>query len=398
MARELAISIYLFAFRVLFSIFKLYPQRKKTVAVSSFGDNIAFTVNYLQNLTDEEIVILQELNSKFKLDSNKHNIIPFDIKQHPIAYVKGIYHLATASTVLVDTYQGFLASTNFRPGTTCIQLWHAAGALKQFGLEDPSNQYRSKRALDRFKQVYSRFDYTVVGSEKMANTFKRSFGLTDNRILRTGIPRSDLLYDVTRRDEVCQSINKQFPEINGRRIILYTPTFRDEHLSNYQLELDIKQMYQSLSDEYVLFIKLHPAVSGFITNDLFEDFVFDLSDYKDTNELLLITDILISDYSSIPFEYAIMEKPMIFFAYDMEEYKVTSGLIDDYENQVPGPIVSSTFEIVRTIQEQDFSIEKVCDFRKSWNEYSNGNASKELALFLTDTDQRNQHKVLARVD
>ncbi|WP_424475198.1 CDP-glycerol glycerophosphotransferase family protein [Oceanobacillus kimchii] len=398
MAREFAISIYLFVFRVLFSIFKLYPQKKKTVAVSSFGDNIAFTVNYLQNLTDEEIVILQELNSKFKFDSNKHNIIPFDMKKHPVAYVKGIYHLATASTVLVDTYQGFLASTNFRPGTTCIQLWHAAGALKQFGLEDPSNQYRSKRALDRFKRVYSRFDYTVVGSEKMADTFKRSFGLTDNRILRTGIPRSDLLFDTTRRNEVYQLINKEFPEINGRKIILYTPTFRDEHLSNYQLELDIKQMYQSLSDEYVLFIKLHPAVTGFITNDLFEDFVFDLSDYKDTNELLLITDILISDYSSIPFEYAIMEKPMIFFAYDMEEYKITSGLIHDYEDHVPGPVVGSTFEIVRRIQEQDFSIEKVSAFRDSWNEYSNGNASRELALFLTDTEEPKQHKVLARAD
>ncbi|WP_077597016.1 CDP-glycerol glycerophosphotransferase family protein [Oceanobacillus kimchii] len=394
MARELAISIYLFAFRVLFSIFKFYPQKKKTVAVSSFGDNIAFTVNYLQNLTDEEIIILQESNSKFQFDSNKQNIIPFDLKQHPIAYVKGIYHLATASTVLVDTYQGFLASTNFRPGTTCIQLWHAAGALKQFGLEDPSNQYRSKRALDRFKQVYSRFDYTVVGSEKMAETFKRSFGLNDNRILRTGIPRSDLLYDTTRRDEVYQTINQHFPEINGRKIILYTPTFRDEHLSNYQLELDIKQMYQSLSDEYVLFIKLHPAVSGFITNDLFEDFVFDLSDYKDTNELLLITDILISDYSSIPFEYAIMEKPMIFFAYDMEEYKITSGLIHDYEDHVPGPVVSSTFEIVETIKEKEFNLEKIRLFRDSWNEYSDGQSSHQLALFLTGQEETKKEKAL----
>lgn len=334
MVRELAITAYLFAFRILFEIGKWFPQKNKTVAVASFGDNISFTVASLRNLSNEEIYILKDSSCRHNFDDLGVKVIPFTMK-HPIHFLKSIYHLATAKTILLDTYQGFLASTNFRSGTTCIQLWHAAGALKRFGLEDPTNELRSNRAMNRFKKVYSHFDYSVVGSEKMANSFKQSFGMSDQQIIRTGIPRSDLLFDQKRREQVYNDIKKQFPSIRDRKIILYTPTFRNNSLESYELELDLHRMNQELSDDYVLFIKLHPAVSASFNYELYEDFIYDVSDYKDTNELLLITDLLISDYSSIPFEYAILERPMIFFAYDLEEYKIESGLIQDYEQEVP---------------------------------------------------------------
>ncbi|GIO23401.1 CDP-glycerol glycerophosphotransferase family protein [Oceanobacillus sp. J11TS1] len=392
MARELAITAYLFAFRIFFNICKWFPQKKKTVAVASFGDNIAFTLSSLQNLSNEEIYILKDSSCRYNFDGLKATVIPFDIK-HPISYLKSIYHLATAKTILLDTYQGFLASTNFRKGTTCVQLWHAGGALKRFGLEDPTNEVRSNRALKRFKSVYSRFDYSVVGSEKMADSFKESFGLADEQIIRTGIPRSDLLFDQDRRDRVYNNIKKQFPSIRDRKIILYTPTFRNDALDKYDLELDLHRMYQELSDDYVLFIKLHPAVSAGLKYDLYEDFVYDFSNYKDTNELLLITDLLISDYSSIPFEYATLERPMIFFAYDLEEYKITSGLIDHYEDVVPGPVVSSTNEIIRVIQSDAFDYEKIRSFKQTYSEYSQGHSSDDLVLFLTGTEEQASEKV-----
>ncbi|MCT1905337.1 CDP-glycerol glycerophosphotransferase family protein [Oceanobacillus sojae] len=392
MARELAITAYLFAFRILFEIGKGFPQKNKTVAVASFGDNISFTVASLRNLSNEEIYILKDSSCRYNFDDLGVKVIPFTMK-HPIHFLKSIYHLATAKTILLDTYQGFLASTNFRSGTTCIQLWHAAGALKRFGLEDPTNEVRSNRAMNRFKKVYSHFDYSVVGSEKMADSFKQSFGLSDQQIIRTGVPRSDLLFDQKRREQVYNNIRKQFPSIRDRKIILYTPTFRNNSLESYDLELDLHRMNQELSDDYVLFIKLHPAVSASFNYELYEDFVYDVSDYKDTNELLLITDLLISDYSSIPFEYAILEKPMIFFAYDLEEYKIESGLIQDYEQEVPGPVVSSTNEIIRVIQEDAFDYEEIHRFNQAYNEYSQGHSSNNLAMYLTGTEEKESGKI-----
>ncbi|WP_261796299.1 CDP-glycerol glycerophosphotransferase family protein [Oceanobacillus massiliensis] len=336
-------------------------------------------------------MILKDSSCKYNFDDSIANIISFNMK-HPIDYLKSIYHLATATTVLVDTYFGFLAVTNFRPGTTCIQLWHAAGAIKHFGLQDPSNETRSQRAIDRFQQVYDRFDYTVVGSEKMADTFRESFGITNNRILRTGVPRSDILFNQEKKQQIYHYIHSKYPLIGDKKIILYTPTFREDQFTDYQLELDIPQMYRELSDEYVLFIKLHPAVSNYVISEEFDDFVYDVSDYKDTNELLLITDLLISDYSSIPFEYAILEKPMIFFAYDMEQYKITSGLINDYGNQMPGPVVSTTYEIIYSIREKAFDMNQIQSFKEQWNEYSTGNSSINLARFLAGVEEKEETK------
>ncbi|MCJ0929616.1 CDP-glycerol glycerophosphotransferase family protein [Virgibacillus halodenitrificans] len=392
MARELGITLYLFVFRVIFNLFKQLPQKKKTVCVASFGDNIFYAVRELQKLSNEEIIILKDNSCRYDFHALHVSSISFSMK-HPFAFFLSIYHLATSTTIIVDTYYGFLDVTRFRHGVRCIQLWHAAGALKQFGLQDPSIAERSERAKNRFQNVYSRFDYTVVGSDEMAATFKHSFGLTEDRIVRTGVPRTDIFFDEQEKQRILLDLKQDFQAIGDRKIILYAPTFRKEELDHFQMALDIHTMYQSLSNEYVLFIKPHPAVSYSIEEN-YKDFVFDVSRYADTNHLLLITDILITDYSSIPFEYALLEKPMIFFAYDLEEYKVTNGLIDDYENQMPGPVVFTTEEIVDAIQHNRFDYDKIREFSELWNAYSNGNSSKQLAAFLSDTEERSKEKVL----
>lgn len=382
MAREIAISIYLVMFRLLFNMMKLFPQKKKTVCVASFGDNIFYTTKALKTISNEDIVILKEPTCRYKFDSSIAQIILFDLK-HPISYVKSIYHLATASTILIDNYFGFLAATKFRKGAICIQLWHAAGAIKQFGLLDPTNELRTEKAKERFQMVYNNFHYSIVGSEKMADTFQASFGLPNDRFLRTGIPRSDILFDNTRKKEIYNEMLQKYPEIRNKKIILYAPTFRNHQLTDYRLNIDIDLLYEELADDYVLFIKPHPAVS-YTLNEKHNDFVYDVGHYDDSNELLLIVDLLITDYSSIPFEYALLEKPMIFYAYDIDEYRRTSGLIEDYENEMPGPVVYSTEAIIKVIQSDNFDINKIKSFAIDWNEYSNGHSSMNVARFITE--------------
>lgn len=391
MAREFAITLYLCIFYILFNLFKICPQKKKTIGVASFGDNVFYTMNALKDISEEDLIILKIPSCKFEFDSTVTEIIPFNLNK-PISYLKSIYHLATATNIVVDNYFGFLAVTKFRPNTTCVQLWHAAGAIKQFGLKDPTNENRSKKAMTRFNKVYNNFHYSIVASENMALTFQESFGVTSDRILRTGLPRTDIYFNNLKRHQIIQDMQQQYPDIVGKKIILYAPTFRNNQLANYQLELDIEKLYEELSHEYVLFIKPHPAVHYSFEND-YSNFVYDVSHSYDTNHLLLITDILISDYSSIPFEYALLEKPMVFFAYDLEEYKLSSGLIEDYENQMPGPIVSTTEAVINKIKEGNFDYQKIQAFAEEWNEYSNGKSSLKLARFLADIDEVKKEKV-----
>jgi|SRR5690625_3152645 len=381
MARELAVTIYLFIFRTLFNIFKLFPRKKKTVFVASFGVNILYTLRELEKQTDEQTIILKSSSCKtiFKKAPNRTQL---DFKPSRLSdWIKSIYHLATAGTVFVDNYYGFLAVTDFRSSTKCIQLWHAAGAIKQFGLKDLSIENRPPRAYERFKKVYQRFDHVIVGSETMTAIFREGFGVSTHQILRTGIPRTDFFFDDETKDEVDKTLELQFPIIKTKKVILYAPTYRDNELNVSDLKLDIDNMYRELHEDYVLFLRLHPAVSGMLKND-YPDFVFNVSVDYNINHLLVITDILISDYSSIPFEFSLLHKPMVFFAYDIDQYAEERGFWDNYDNLVPGPIVENTDNLITVIKADNFDMERVQAFSDEWNQYSDGFSSERLIKAL----------------
>lgn len=377
MFRELAVIIYLLVFRFFFNIFSICPQKNKSTFVASFGDNVLFTLRELEKHTDDQVVVLKTGQSRvdFKIHPNRL-VLDFE-PRHLFEWIRSIYHLATSKTIFIDNYFGFLAEVRFKPNVKCIQLWHAAGAIKQFGLMTPSSQKRSPKAIKRFKQVYSRFDYVVAGSEKMADIFCKSFEIGDEKILRTGIPRTDFFYDENSMKATADALRKKYPVISDKKVILYAPTFRDDELSVSAFALDIEKMYKKLKDDYVLFLRTHPAVRLHFANN-YPDFTIDLTDYPDVNELLTVTDLLITDYSSIPFEFSLLQKPMIFFPYDLEEYSQIRGFYEPYEQLVPGPIVKNTDELLDIILNSKFDMTKVVEFAHEWNEYSTGTASQRL--------------------
>lgn len=383
--RACLISIYLFLFQCIFTLYKALPQRRKIVCVASFGDNIFFTAKQLSQLTDHEIVILREQQCTYPFDESIVKVVPFYIAR-PLWFIKSIYHLATASTVVVDNYFAFLSVTKFRKNTTCIQLWHAAGAIKKFGFEQPTTKTRSTADLRRFTKVYNRFDYTIVGSQTMADMFRASFGLADNRLKRTGIPRTDFFFDKGEMEKVRLRLAERLPISGRKKVILYAPTFRLQQLHDYQLQLDFEQLYEALSDDYILLLKLHPSVSSNCRLP-YHDFIYDVTDYYDINHLLVCTDILITDYSSVPFEFSLLERPMIFYAYDQEEYVLENGLIADYQNRMPGPIVHTTKEIIDVILKEKFMLDKVSTFSEEWNLYSNGDSSLNVAKLILECEE-----------
>ncbi|MFD1037146.1 CDP-glycerol glycerophosphotransferase family protein [Virgibacillus byunsanensis] len=358
-------------------MFKLLPQKKKTTFVASFCTNVLFTMRELEKCSDEDIIILKTHQCFITFEDNPNRTIIKLKAPHIMDWFRSIYHLATSRMVFVDNYYGFLAVTKFRSGTKCIQLWHAAGAIKKFGLKDLSIENRHPRACKRFRKVYGRFDFVVVGSEKMAVIFRESFDLSAKRILRTGIPRTDFFFDTVAKHEAAKFLIQEFPIIGEKKVILYAPTYRDHRLQAGDLRLDIEKMYEVLSDEYVLFLSLHPKASVSIQNE-YPDFVFDASGGVHINHLLVIADVLISDYSSVPFEFSLLNKPMVFFAYDLEEYAQNKGFWEDYEELVPGPVVKTTGELIDVLKNGEYRLEQVRDFANEWNKYSNGKSSKRL--------------------
>lgn len=384
MVRELAITLYLSVFRAIFTTFKQFPQKKKTTFVASFGENILYTVKELEKQMDEQVVILKTSHCKTDFGSDRLTL-NFETG-NPADWIRSVYHLATCEKVFVDNYFGFLAAVAFKPSVQCIQLWHAAGAIKQFGLKDPAIQGRSRLAYKRFNKVYRQFDHVVVGSDHMASIFRESFNLSEDRILRTGIPRTDFFFDETAKKNAEQTLVEQYPIIKEKKVLMYAPTYRDDELNSAELALNIDKMYQELKDKYVLFLRLHPAVNGEFQNK-YPGFVINVSSYHNMNHLLVVTDMLITDYSSIPFEFSLLDKPIAFFAYDLDQYTLDKGFWKTYEDLVPGPVAETTHDLVDIIENGTYDMDRIRNFSSQWNKYSQGQSSEQLIKSMYTEDE-----------
>ncbi|MFC7394481.1 CDP-glycerol glycerophosphotransferase family protein [Scopulibacillus cellulosilyticus] len=385
MVRELIISVYLYIFKILFNIFKWLPLKNKVSFIATFGQNSLFVYEEMQRQSvDYEVVFLCKPScwQEFK-DINHTKTIMFETN-NVVDLIKSTYHIATSRYVFVDNYYGFLSVVKFKESVECIQLWHAAGALKTFGLKDKSVQHRSASAKKRFLNVYQKFNRVVVGSEVMANIFIEAFDLPSYKILRTGVPRTDLFFDQDYKKQIVSYLYSENQHLKNKKVILYAPTFRDHQLDHFDLKLDLDKMYEELNGEYVVLLRFHPAIKDQTVNfqEKYPKFFFDYSSYPNVNDLLFVTDVLISDYSSIPYEYALLSKPMIFFPYDLKEYQSQRGFWENYEQSVPGPVVYTTRELVNQIKNHQFDLDEIQSFSKKWNLYSNGHSSENLVKYL----------------
>lgn len=382
MVREIGISLYLFAFKCVFSIFKLCPLKDKTTFVISFGDNSKYVFEEMQRQPIQHDVVFLCTGKCIATFTDYEYVtrIPFETF-NVFMWMKGIFHLATSRKILVDNYFGFLAAIDFKDDVKCFQLWHASGAIKKFGLEDETVKNRSVKAKERFIRVYEKFDKVIVGSDTMASIFIKAFNLKSDRILKTGIPRTDFFFDDKKKQRIIERLTTENPLLGEKKVILYAPTYRDHELDKFQLQLDLKQMNQELGNEFILMLRIHPAIRKSVdVSNLYPGFVFDYSSNQyQINDLLLVTDYLITDYSSIPFEFSLLRKPIIFFTYDFREYKENRGII---EEDFPGPVVKNTSAIIQLLKNDQFDLDVVDRYAKKWNEYSNGRSSEKLVHYM----------------
>ena len=157
----------------------------------------------------------------------------------------------------------------------------------------------------------------------------------------------------------------------------------NEWKKEFNMKIDIQELKKQIQDDYVLMLRIHPfAVKG-LKEDLLDEFVINVSNYPSVEELYLASDIVITDYSSVMFDYAILNRPMLFFTYDLEDYRDTlRGFNFDFVAEAPGPLLKTSDEVIQSIvnidkvaQEHDEALQK---FRKKFCEYEKGTASEQI--------------------
>ncbi|WP_458454562.1 CDP-glycerol glycerophosphotransferase family protein [Methanobrevibacter sp.] len=271
------------------------------------------------------------------------------------------------------------AFMNFKSENTVVQLWHAPGASKKFG---GSVDFESREILSKISE---NTDYLITTSEKIKDHYSEAFQMPTSKIKALGLPRMDYYFEDHDLENLKADFCRRYNVSGDKKIILYAPTFRDEEKYNNVFNyLDLDKFNEVLGEEYVLALRLHPKIKNFYKDDISsKGHYVDVSDFESEQELMLISDILITDYSSIMIEYAILNRPIIFFTYDLDSYLANErGFYYDFKTTVPGPIVSSSDELIDVIDGGSFDKSRISDFVMTQFDEIDGKSSKRVVDFL----------------
>lgn len=290
------------------------------------------------------------------------------------------------------------------PHTVYINTWHGT-PLKQLGLDIQQVNIGDESTEQYHRDVEKEtgmWDYLVSPSHYTDEIFTSAFNVTDNQLLKVGYPRNDKLVNEKHNERLKNAIRHRLGIPKDKKIILYAPTWRDNQTKgdnqyHFEMPFDPEKII-SRYDDCVLLVRMHYLVSEQMNFTSHQ--ICDVSHYEEMSDLLLISDLLITDYSSSLFDYAILGRPMIFYMYDRETYQnALRGTYFNFEQTLPGPIVEHESDLQNCIDDwhQSKNImnqEQYYRFSKEFNAYEKGDASMKIAKYIDDLIQHPEDNVL----
>lgn len=274
---------------------------------------------------------------------------------------------AKAKYVFICDYYLPVSSCDKRPETKVIQLWHAGGMLKKFGYDSADDippMYRGS--------VIRNYDLVTVSAPKCVPAFASAMGLPHSKVEPLGISRTDSFFDEQFRTECREDFFRQYPQLKGKRLILWAPTFRGNAGNPEILGMEaIQALQKQLGDDWFVLIKLHPHAE--------DKLHFSNCDIP-THRLLTVVDLLITDFSSIIFDYALLEKPAVMFAPDYDDYVRGRGFYMDFKTDIPYPLVTRDSDLYEAVLHtaNTPSDERIAAFRQTFMGSCDGNATQRI--------------------
>lgn len=315
--------------------------------------------------------ILMYSTSKGKLGGNllaikkyiEKNALDFEIKTvtapDPLPQKELAAEMAQSKFILVDDYEPLVYVLRLREGQRLVQVWHAMGAFKRFGY--------GRSSAEKNSITHRNYTDAIVSSPEIVPVYAEAFGIEESRVKPVGTPRTDCFFDGAYVSSAKQRLYEKEPRLQGKKICLFAPTFRGENVHNafYPAQFfDVGAFMRSLPAEWALLIKLHPFIKEKISVPAeFADRVFDFSNEREINDILFITDVLVTDYSSVIFENAVIGNPAVLYAPDLGEYDGGRGFYYDYSDYSCGEVVTEFDELAPAVLRARRGNEKLAAFK-----------------------------------
>ena len=380
MPMHLAKRLVSYGFRKLFRIFAKLPRQSRVIVFESFHGkqyscNPRAIYEYMKDQYPE-YTFYWSLN-KASIPLVSHHQLPV----LPRFTLKWIYTMATAKYWVINTR---MPRWMQKPeGTIFLQTWHGT-PLKKLGLDiedvkmpGTTTELYRKNFIDET----SRWDYLIAPNSYSRDIFRTAFAY-NGTMIESGYPRNDVLYTQNQPSAV-SFLKSQMGLPGDKKVLLYAPTWRDDEYIevgkySFHLKLDLGEMRKQLGDDYILLLRMHYLIAEHMDLTGYEDFAYNMSGYEDIRDLYLVSDVLITDYSSVYFDYANLKRPVIFYTYDLEKYRDSlRGFYVDFERTAPGPLVTTTEQVIAEVQSIPVS-HQIDEFNERYCAWEDGSATERV--------------------
>lgn len=351
-------KLFYILYAAFFNICRIFPVK---------NNRITFLSPHRENFTDSLGAVMKEVEGMGGYDIVK--ISSADLNVDGIKSIGRVLSFFTVKAFLLATSKYVFLNDNFMPmgflnfskEAVITQLWHAEGVFKKFGLHIPQSENVRKREIAGAEKL----TYVVCSSESVAPYYAEAFGVAEEKVLPLGAPRADVFLNNYDESAMRKKIEDKYPQCKGKKIILYAPTFRDNPEDDEKLleSIDVDAFNRRFGNSAVLLVRLHPQIRHSNVNF---DGAVDVTDYESPGELTGACDAMITDYSSICMDAALIGKPLYFYAFDLEKYATDRSFYFDYERYVPGPVAKSFNELLDSLQDEKAKeyIDKEKSFRR----------------------------------
>ena len=355
----------------IYSFFKLFKIQNKVTFISRQSNITSIDFSLLSDelknkYPDIKIVILNKRLEKKLI--NKINYFFHMFVQ--------MYHIATSKVVVLDSYCIVISILKHKEQLKVIQMWHALGSLKKFGYSSLDKKDGRSSKIAKIMDMHKNYTYILTSSEVSKPFFKEAFNAKEEQMKIMSIPRVDFLQSDSCKNKVKKEFYEIYPEMNNeKKNILYCPTQRNDDIAHFEEVVKATDFVK-----YNLIIKLHDG----------KEYIYlqDTKIQRNTNftglELLHVADYVITDYSAIVYEAAIVEKPIYFYAYDYDKYIDSRGWYINYKSEMPGIIEKDICIIMEHIKENKWDKEKIINFRNKYIDDLSKNVTQKIVALIAN--------------
>lgn len=353
-------------------------------------------VSFLRRYPVKNQVLFFTIRKDGELEGNAKALYPYvkgkkvicasRLPHNPFRKLYMYYKNITSRVIVTDDYDRYLRHFQLRQSQRVVQLWHACGAFKKFGQRGTNMSVHADIAY------HAQYNIVSVSSDKIRGIYADAFNIDVHKVKALGCPRTDLFYDEKLVEDTKERVYQTYPEFRDRYIIIYAPTFRDigDDRTQFMPELDFDKLSGELLPEQMFVVCPHPIMRNKIVEKSYDN-IRVVRDFS-TNDMMLVSDMLITDYSSVIFEYALLRKPIAFYCYDLLNYN--RGFYLNYPDDLPGDVYENQEELTAYLRSEDKDklTEKYDTFIRNYMSACDGHSCERIADMINSFMEEAEHE------